>query len=177
MRVLWRAWVRMSTSSPNPWWTSTFTMLMASFWSSRNLGSLRLCTEFGTIDIEPCEIAVIPRGVKIRVELGAGTTAARGYICENYGGAFTLPERGPIGANCMANQRDFLTPVARHGDKDGPCTMTVKWGGAMWRTELKHSPPTSSPGTAITPHTNTTSGTISRSALSFTTMPIHLSSR
>jgi hypothetical protein len=67
-------------------------MRMASFWSSQ-LGSLRLCTEFGTIDIEPCEIAVIPRGGKIRVELGAGTRAARGYICENYGGAFTLPER------------------------------------------------------------------------------------
>ena len=104
------------------------------------LGNLRICTEFGTIDVEPCEIAVIPRGVKIRVELAAGTKAARGYLCENYGGAFTLPERGPIGANCMANQRDFLTPVAAYEDRDGPCTMTVKWGGTLWRTELKHSP-------------------------------------
>ena len=64
-------------------------------------GSLRVCTEFGVIDIEPGEIAVIPRGVKIRVELTDGP--ARGYICENYGGSFTLPERGPIGANCLAN--------------------------------------------------------------------------
>jgi len=103
-------------------------------------GNLRICTEFGVIDIEPCEIAVIPRGVKIRVELGQGATMARGYLCENYGGAFTLPERGPIGANCMANQRDFLTPVAAYEDKDGPCTMTVKWGGSLWRTELGHSP-------------------------------------
>ena len=59
-------------------------------------GQLRLWTEFGIIDIGPGEIAVIPRGVKIRVELPAGP--ARGYLCENYGGAFTLPERGPIGA-------------------------------------------------------------------------------
>ena len=71
-------------------------------------GALRLATEFGVIDIAPGEIAVIPRGVKLRVDLPGGP--ARGYLCENYGGAFTLPERGPIGANCMANQRDFLTP-------------------------------------------------------------------
>lgn len=104
------------------------------------LGSLRIFTEFGTIDAEPCEIVVIPRGVKIRVELAPGTSQARGYLCENYGGAFTLPERGPIGANCMANQRDFLTPIAAYEDRDGPCTMTVKWGGNLWRTELMHSP-------------------------------------
>jgi homogentisate 1,2-dioxygenase len=102
------------------------------------IGRLRIATEFGVIDVEPCEIAVIPRGVKIRVELTDGQ--ARGYLCENYGGAFTLPERGPIGANCMANQRDFLTPVAAYEDRDGPCTMTVKWGGVLWRTDLKHSP-------------------------------------
>ena len=81
-------------------------------------GELRLWTEFGIIDIEPGEIAVIPRGVKIRVELRDG--AARGYLCENYGGALTLPERGPIGANCLANQRDFLTPVAAYEEKDVP---------------------------------------------------------
>ena len=68
-------------------------------------GSLRFVTEFGIIDIEPGEIAVIPRGVKFRVELTAGP--ARGYLCENYGGAFTLPERGPIGANCLANAARF----------------------------------------------------------------------
>jgi homogentisate 1,2-dioxygenase len=103
-------------------------------------GNIRLCTEFGIIDAEPCEIVVIPRGVKIRVELPKGTTAARGYLCENYGGAFTLPERGPIGANCLANQRDFLTPVAAYEDRDAPSTMTVKWGGTLWQTRLEHSP-------------------------------------
>ena len=101
-------------------------------------GELRLATEFGVIDIEPGEIAVIPRGVKLRVELKDGP--ARGYICENYGGAFTLPERGPIGANCLANPRDFLTPVAAYEDKDAPSHMFVKWGGALWVAELEHSP-------------------------------------
>lgn len=101
-------------------------------------GDLRIRTEFGIIDIEPGEIAVIPRGVKICVELRGGP--ARGYICENYGGAFTLPERGPIGANCMANPRDFLAPVAAYEDKDAPSKMYVKWGGNLWVADIEHSP-------------------------------------
>jgi homogentisate 1,2-dioxygenase len=101
-------------------------------------GSLRFVTEFGRIDAEPGEIAVIPRGVKFRVELTAGP--ARGYICENYGGAFTLPERGPIGANCLANARDFLTPIAAYEDKDTPTELFVKWGGSLFVTHLPHSP-------------------------------------
>src|SRR3954469_15598341 len=101
-------------------------------------GELRLATEFGIIDVEPGEIAVIPRGVKLRVELKGGP--ARGYLCENYGGALTLPERGPIGANCMANPRDFLTPVAAYEDRDAPSKLTVKWGGLLWVTEIAHSP-------------------------------------
>jgi homogentisate 1,2-dioxygenase len=101
-------------------------------------GSLRLWTEFGIIDAGPGEVAVIPRGVKLRVELPGGP--ARGYLCENYGGGFTLPERGPIGANCLANPRDFLTPVAAYEDRDVPSRLVVKWGGALWQTELDHSP-------------------------------------
>ena len=101
-------------------------------------GNLRFVTEFGRIDAEPGEIAVIPRGVKFRVEIPAGP--ARGYLCENYGGAFTLPERGPIGANCLANARDFLTPVAAYEDKDTPTELFVKWGGALFMTTLPHSP-------------------------------------
>lgn len=101
-------------------------------------GELRFWTEFGIIDVEPGEVAVIPRGVKIRVELLGGP--ARGYLCENYGGALTLPERGPIGANCMANQRDFLAPVAAYEDKDVPSRMYVKWGGTLWAAALEHSP-------------------------------------
>jgi homogentisate 1,2-dioxygenase len=102
-------------------------------------GDVRLWTEFGIIDAEPGEIAVIPRGVKLRVEVP--NVPARGYLCENYGSPFGLPERGPIGANCLANPRDFLTPVAAYEDRDGVAsTLYVKWGGAMWRTELDHSP-------------------------------------
>jgi homogentisate 1,2-dioxygenase len=101
-------------------------------------GSLRLATEFGLIDIEPGEIAVVPRGIKLRVELHSAH--ARGYLCENYGGAFTLPERGPIGANCLANPRDFLTPVAAYEDREVPSTLFVKWGGSLWSTPLGHSP-------------------------------------
>lgn len=101
-------------------------------------GRLLFITEFGRIDAEPGEIVVIPRGVKFRVELPDGP--ARGYLCENYGGAFTLPERGPIGANCLANARDFLTPVAYYEDKDTPTKLYVKWGGELYVTQLGHSP-------------------------------------
>ncbi|WP_407531181.1 homogentisate 1,2-dioxygenase, partial [Methylobacterium oryzisoli] len=101
-------------------------------------GALRFRTEFGLIAVEPGEIVVIPRGVKFAVELLDGP--ARGYVCENYGGAFTLPERGPIGANCLANQRDFLTPVAAYEDREAPGTMLVKWGGALWEAAIAHSP-------------------------------------
>jgi homogentisate 1,2-dioxygenase len=101
-------------------------------------GQLRISTEFGIIDVEPGEISVIPRGVKHRVELIDGP--ARGYVCENYGGAFSLPERGPIGANCLANSRDFLTPVAAYEDKEVSTSLFVKWGGSLWRTELEASP-------------------------------------
>ena len=92
---------------------------------------LRFRTEFGVIEIEPGEVCVIPRGVIFRVELIDGP--ARAYVCENYGGGFTLPDRGPIGANCLANPRDFLTPVAAYEDVDAPHTLVVKWGGELFR--------------------------------------------
>jgi homogentisate 1,2-dioxygenase len=95
-------------------------------------------TEFGVIEIRPGEVCVIPRGVIFRVELAGGP--ARAYVCENYGGAFTLPDRGPIGANCLANRRDFETPVAAYEDREEPCTLFVKWGGELYRTDIDHSP-------------------------------------
>ena len=101
-------------------------------------GQLRLATEFGVIDIEPGEIAVIPRGVKMRVELLGGP--ARGYLCENYGGALSLPERGPIEANCLATPVISSTPVAAYEDRDAPSTLYVKWGGSLWAGELAQSP-------------------------------------
>ena len=99
---------------------------------------LRFRTEFGVIEIEPGEICVIPRGVIFRCELINGP--ARAYMCENYGGAFSLPDRGPIGANCLANSRDFHTPVAAYEDSEKPCTLIVKWGGELYRTKVPHSP-------------------------------------
>ena len=101
-------------------------------------GKLRLRTEFGVIEIEPGEICVIQRGMIFKVEPVDGP--ARAYVCENYGGAFTLPYRGPIGANCLANARDFLTPVAAYEDKEEPSTLFVKWGGELYATEISQSP-------------------------------------
>jgi homogentisate 1,2-dioxygenase len=101
-------------------------------------GGLRFLTEFGIIDIEPGQICVIPRGVIFKVDLLGGP--ARAYVCENYGGAFSLPDRGPIGANCLANRRDFQTPVAAYEDRETPSTLYVKWGGEVFATELGQSP-------------------------------------
>ena len=101
-------------------------------------GALRFRTEFGVIEAAPGEIVVIPRGIKFAADLLGAT--ARGYVCENYGAAFTLPDRGPIGANCLANPRDFKTPVAAYEDRETPCRLTVKWGGALWAATLDHSP-------------------------------------
>ena len=80
----------------------------------------------------PGEICVIPRGVKFQGR-ARRTARARGYVCENYGAKFTLPDRGPIGANCLANPRDFKTPVAAFEDKETPCRLTVKWCGGFHR--------------------------------------------
>lgn len=102
------------------------------------LGRLRVLTEMGIIELEPNEICIIPRGMVFRVELPDGK--ARGYICENYGAKFTLPDRGPIGANCLANPRDFKTPVAWFEEKDTPTKLLIKWCGKFHKTTLPHSP-------------------------------------
>jgi len=101
-------------------------------------GAHRFVTELGVIDAEPQEIVVIPRGVRFRLELPEG--AARGYICENYGSSFRLPDLGPIGSNGLANPRDFLTPVAAYEDVDGPHELVAKFQGHLWSAEMDHSP-------------------------------------
>jgi homogentisate 1,2-dioxygenase len=101
-------------------------------------GELTLVTEFGIIDLEPQQIAVIPRGVRLRVELKGAS--ARGYICENYGALFRLPDLGPIGSNGLANPRDFETPVAAYEDVDAPVELVQKYQGGLWTTMLDHSP-------------------------------------
>ena len=101
-------------------------------------GVLRLVTEFGVIRVEPQEMALIPRGVRFRVELEDAD--ARGYVCENYGALFRLPDLGPIGSNGLANPRDFETPVAAFEDRDRPYELIQKFQGGLWRTTLDHSP-------------------------------------
>ncbi|MGH6782507.1 MAG: homogentisate 1,2-dioxygenase, partial [Sphingomonadaceae bacterium] len=101
-------------------------------------GALRLVTEMGVIDAKPGQIALIPRGVRFRVELPEGK--ARGYICENYGAAFRLPDLGPIGSNGLANQRDFETPVAAYEDLDEQTEVIQRYGGNLWTTRFDHSP-------------------------------------
>ena len=87
--------------------------------------------------VAPGEICVLPRGLKFRVELLEN--AARGYICENYGAHLRLPELGPIGANGLANSRDFLTPVAAFEDRDGNFQVVAKFLGRLWTAEIDHS--------------------------------------
>ncbi|TFH87617.1 homogentisate 1,2-dioxygenase [Billgrantia azerbaijanica] len=104
------------------------------------LGTLCLRTEFGELAVTGGEIAVIPRGIKFQVRLGADTDAARGYVCENYGTPFELPGLGPIGANGLANPRDFQSPVAAYEDESGDFALVAKFAGRFWETRLDHSP-------------------------------------
>jgi homogentisate 1,2-dioxygenase len=100
-------------------------------------GVLHIATELGRLTAAPGEIALIPRGVRFRVELDG---PSRGYVCENYGQPFRLPELGPIGANGLANARDFETPVAWFEDRDTPTEVIQKFQGGLWTTTLDHSP-------------------------------------
>jgi homogentisate 1,2-dioxygenase len=97
-----------------------------------------LHTELGPLHVRPGEIAVVPRGIRFRVELPDGT--ARGYLCENFGANFTLPERGPIGANGLANERDFLYPHAAFEERNHALTVVNKFGGNLWAATYDHSP-------------------------------------
>ncbi len=101
-------------------------------------GSLRFATECGMVGVRPGELVVIPRGIKFSVELLDGR--ARGYICENYGQPFRLPDLGPIGANGLANPRDFLTPVAAFDNREGSFEVVSKFLGKLWSAPFNHSP-------------------------------------
>jgi homogentisate 1,2-dioxygenase len=116
------------------------------------LGMLRLLTEMGTVEVAPQQIAVVPRGVRFRVELpevdAAGPDGCargplggvRGYICENFGAPFRLPDLGPIGSNGLANPRDFLSPVACYEDREGAFELVAKFQGRLWAADIGHSP-------------------------------------
>ncbi|MCU4748876.1 MULTISPECIES: homogentisate 1,2-dioxygenase [Streptomyces] len=101
-------------------------------------GTVLLRTEFGVLEAGPGHIALIPRGVRFRVELPNG--AARGYVCENYGRPFVLPELGPIGANGLAAARDFEAPVAAYEDVERPVEVITKFCGHLWAAVHDHSP-------------------------------------
>jgi homogentisate 1,2-dioxygenase len=101
-------------------------------------GRLAVDTELGRLDVQPDELLVIPRGVRFRIALPEGD--ARGYVCENFGTPFHLPELGPIGANGLANARDFASPVAWFEDREEPFELVVKFLGRLFRCMLDHSP-------------------------------------
>ncbi len=101
-------------------------------------GRLAIGTEMGLIEVMPQEIAVIPRGVRFKVDLPEGS--ARGYICENFSALFRLPDLGPIGSNGLANPRDFLTPRAAYEDREGAFKLVAKFNGRLWQADIGHSP-------------------------------------
>jgi len=101
-------------------------------------GRLVLATELGVLEVEPQEIAVIPRGLRFQVRLPEG--AARGYVCENFGALFKLPDLGVIGSNGLANPRDFRTPVAAYEDREGEFELLARFQGRLWRAGMGHSP-------------------------------------
>ena len=102
------------------------------------LGALRFHTEMGILEVAPGEICVMPRGVKFRVELQEAV--ARGYICENYGAYFRLPELGPLGSFGLAYARDFLAPAAAYDEREGEFRLTAKFSGCMFEARMDHSP-------------------------------------
>jgi homogentisate 1,2-dioxygenase len=100
-------------------------------------GTLRLLTELGRMELPPGWVGVVPRGMKFRVEVDG---EARGYVAENHGAPFRLPDLGPIGSNGLANPRDFETPVAAYEDVEGDHEIVQKYLGSLWTATLGHSP-------------------------------------
>jgi homogentisate 1,2-dioxygenase len=101
-------------------------------------GRLQITTELGRLDVRAGEVALVPRGVAMRIALPDGPS--RGYVCENYGAFMRLPELGPIGSNGLANARDFLAPVAAFEDDAGPIEVIRRFGGKLWRSTQSATP-------------------------------------
>ena len=100
-------------------------------------GTIQVVAELGRMELVPGWIGVIPRGLKFRVEVSG---ESRGYVAENYGAPFRLPELGPIGSNGLANPRDFESPFAWFEDRDEKTEVIQKSLGHLWTTMLDHSP-------------------------------------
>lgn len=99
---------------------------------------LEITTEFGKINIEPNEICVIQQGMRFSVDV---SQPSRGYMLEVFGRHFDLPDLGPIGANGLANPRDFLTPTACYEDRDcAEYEIVAKYQGKLFICHQDHSP-------------------------------------
>ncbi|MEZ4318726.1 MAG: iron-containing alcohol dehydrogenase [Myxococcota bacterium] len=101
-------------------------------------GRLHIRTELGRLNVAPGEIVILPRGIRFQVLLRDGR--ARGFVAELYDGHFQLPERGPVGANGLADERHFQAPVADFEDDVRPWTVVVRQGGKLWEIDSPHSP-------------------------------------
>ena len=102
-------------------------------------GAVQIKTELGILEVEPAEIAVVPRGMKFQVNPLKGGTCS-GYVGENFGAPFRLPDLGPIGANGLAHSRHFMAPVAAFEDIDGDFKLIGKFSGELWIADMGHSP-------------------------------------
>jgi len=100
-------------------------------------GSLKITTEFGRMLVKPNEICVIQQGIRFNVDVEG---PSRGYVLEVYDDHFVLPNLGPIGANGLANPRDFLTPTAWFEDRQTSFEMISKYQGYLFSATLDHSP-------------------------------------
>jgi homogentisate 1,2-dioxygenase len=101
-------------------------------------GALAITTELGVLEVAPGEVALLPRGLAFKVGVDG---PSRGYVCENYGAPFRLPELGPIGSNGLANPRDFLAPVAAfEREQAAPWQMIRKFGGRLWHGTQPRTP-------------------------------------
>jgi homogentisate 1,2-dioxygenase len=103
------------------------------------VGPIQVRTELGVLEAEPGEIVIVPRGMKFQINPKDASSCA-GYVGENFGQAFQLPELGPIGANGLAHRRHFLVPVAAFEDQEGPHELIGKFGGNLWSADMNHCP-------------------------------------
>jgi homogentisate 1,2-dioxygenase len=101
-------------------------------------GRLVITTELGILEARPGEVVLLPRGIAFKVALPDGPS--RGYVCENYGALFRLPELGPIGSNGLASARDFLAPTAAFETAVDGYELVKKFGGRLWKAELGRTP-------------------------------------
>ncbi|KJE96336.1 homogentisate 1,2-dioxygenase HgmA [Capsaspora owczarzaki ATCC 30864] len=101
------------------------------------LGKLTITTELGILEVNPNEICVIQRGIRFSVAVDG---PSRGYVLEVFGQHFRLPDLGPIGANGLANPRDFETPVAWFEERDEPFTIISKYQGVLFAAKQDHTP-------------------------------------